>query len=85
MRYTTMGKTIQIARSNADINQIDFAEALGWTSGQFISNIERGLASIPAAKFKKVAKILKINVELLVKAHLADEERRIRSELKNEN
>lgn len=81
MKFKTMGKTIEIARNNLGISQWSLAEHLGWTTGQFISNIERGQASIPIKDFKKFAKVLKVNVDLLVKAYLTDIERQVREEL----
>ncbi len=43
---------------------------MGYTSPQFISNIERGLANLPPAKFKAASKVLGVTVQDLVNMRL---------------
>ena len=46
--------------------------AIGYTSPQFISNIERGWASIPPQKIAKLAKVLEIGSNEIVEAMVDD-------------
>jgi transcriptional regulator with XRE-family HTH domain len=57
---------LQKLRKNAGLTQAELAAGLGYTSPQFISNIERGLAALPSFKFKKAAKLLGVGVNLLI-------------------
>lgn len=82
MKYPTMAWLLQTARFKTNLSQNELAAQFGWSCGQFVSNMERGLCALPAKDFKKAVKILKIkNVELLINAYLRDEEQRIRREL----
>lgn len=58
-------------REKQGITQSDLAAALGYTSPQFISNIERGIAMLPVRKYRKTAKLLKVSPEKLINIKLA--------------
>lgn len=51
------------ARLEAGFSQAKVAKALGYTSSQFVSNWERGLAEPPAATLKKLADIYSISID----------------------
>lgn len=53
------------ARIKAGLSQNAVARMLGLQSGQFISNIERGVAFPPANKIVSYSKILKVDSEIL--------------------
>lgn len=55
---------IKSARESVGLSQRELAEKLGYSTGQFISNMERGLCSLPLNKMKKLCK--------LTKSHLCD-------------
>lgn len=55
-------------------SQSELSHALGYRNGQFISNVERGLCSIPLKGIGNVAEILDINVEEVKAAILKDYE-----------
>jgi len=62
----TVGSIVRDCRIGKNLSQVKLAEKMGWT-GQFVSNIERGIAEIPDAKVKKVAKLLSIDyIDLLL-------------------
>lgn len=48
-------------RVQAKHTQMDVAQALGYTSAQFISNWERGLSAPPIPTLKKLCKMYKMN------------------------
>lgn len=54
-------------------SQSELSQLMGYKNGQFISNVERGLCSIPKKKIKKLANILNINKEELFTAILTDD------------
>lgn len=58
-------------REKAGLTQADLADKLGYSSPQFISNIERGIARLPVSKFKTTARMLGISVEQLIDAKVA--------------
>ena len=68
---------LKVLRKKAGITQAELGEKLGYTSPQFISNIERGLANLPQAKFRAAAKILRVDVHVLVKMHLKADKARM--------
>lgn len=70
--YKNMAIVIKESRIRAGVTQTALAEVLGFGNSQFISNIERGLAALPACHFKKVAKILNISCEDLISAYVKD-------------
>jgi transcriptional regulator with XRE-family HTH domain len=53
-------------------SQSEVSAVLGYKNGQFISNVERGLCSIPLEVMKKVSDILDISEEEMTGAILKD-------------
>lgn len=70
-------------RERAGLSQAALAKILGYSSPQFISNIERGRCEIPVSKFKLLAKKIKIPIRKLIEYKLANSERRLRQALKS--
>jgi transcriptional regulator with XRE-family HTH domain len=58
-------------------SQTDLSHLLGYKNGQFISNVERGLCSIPLKMLSKVCHILQINREEMKLAVMKDYDRTI--------
>lgn len=56
------------------LSQNDLSVMLGYKNGQFISNVERGLCSIPYKNLKKLSEILNVPKEDLKAAILKDVE-----------
>lgn len=67
-----MADLITTARKNAGITQDELANGLGWSNGQFVSNIERGIATVPDIYMKRLARILNIDPQLLIDARVCD-------------
>lgn len=67
-------------RNAVGLNQRELAEKLGYTSPQFISNWERGLARPPVFKLRDLAKLLNSSPDDLFQMLLEE----VRTQLKNE-
>lgn len=72
MKYEYMAKLLNIYREENNLTQSKLAKRLGYTTSQYISNIERGLCSFPIKKFPKLAKVLKIDASLIADAYVND-------------
>jgi transcriptional regulator with XRE-family HTH domain len=55
-------------RERQKLTQAEVAEALGYTSGQFISNFERGISLPPLKALPILASIYKVPIQSLIKA-----------------
>jgi len=58
--FNNVSKLIREAREREGLSQKEVATRLGYTSSQFISNIERGLCGIPEQQARKFCDILRI-------------------------
>ncbi len=56
-------------------SQSELSCLLGYKNGQFISNVERGLCSIPVKMLKRVSEVLDINYDELKASVLKDHEK----------
>lgn len=63
------------------LTQDEFAKALGYSTAQFVSNWERGISEIPVKKFRDVARILGINLEVMATIRCKDFRKNILNEL----
>lgn len=69
---TKISKLVKSRRKALGLRQIDLSNKLGFTTMQFISNIERGLASLPPKHFIRASKLLKIDPDKLKRAAVQD-------------
>lgn len=58
-----VGEFLKQKRVDSDLTQSQVAEALGYTSPQFISNWERGLCSPPLDQLDKICNMYEIDKE----------------------
>lgn len=60
--FPHMAKLIRSYRTKAEssISQSDLSESVGYKNGQFISNVERGLCSVPTKKASVLCETLGI-------------------------
>jgi transcriptional regulator with XRE-family HTH domain len=63
--HEEFGQFMQSARLKAGLSQRELSNYLGYSSAQFISNFERGIALPPLTKLAKMAKKLKLPVKEL--------------------
>lgn len=55
--FTQFGEYLQAKRTKAGLTQRDVSNVLGYSSAQFISNFERGIAVPPLKKLKVLVKM----------------------------
>lgn len=80
-RFIIMGEFIRKKRVEKGLTQTQVSKALGYSSSQFISNIERGLASPPFKALKKLMGILDLDEREVMDVLLRQQEEYIREEL----
>ena len=59
-KSTQYSEFLFACRINANMSQLELAQKLGYSSGQFVSNIERGTVGLPLKKIKKFCRALKL-------------------------
>src|SRR6478609_5227134 len=65
-RYTALGDYLQKMRLEANLTQRYVSLKLGYSSAQFISNFERGIAVPPVKKLKVLIKLYGLNPSELI-------------------
>ena len=73
-----LGDLIKKRRNKANITQAEISSKFGFTSSQYMSNVERGISVLCPKYFNDLAKILKINADQLYEAAVKDYAVRIR-------
>lgn len=72
-------------REKAGLTQRDVADELGYTTPQFISNVERGRCRYPVEKLARLKKLYGISTDNLVDLILREERQVILKQLKRRN
>lgn len=75
--YSEMGEYLRDLRLSAGLTQRQVSLTLGYSSAQFISNFERGIASPPLKKLSVMQKLYKADVSQLIKLALESEQKRL--------
>lgn len=75
-----MALSLRKMRERAGLTQEEFGQQLG-VDGQFVSNIERGVASLPPKHFPKVAELCKVEVKQLVAWSVARYKQRLNEKI----
>jgi len=70
--FARQSKLIKEARLKKGLTQTQVATSLGYTSPQFLSNIERSLCSAPPEQFILISNILKIPLKDLRQTWIDD-------------
>ena len=71
--FKNISRVIQHYRNERCISQSQLASEIGYRNGQFISNVERGLCSIPAEKIYSTSLALVCEPGLIIDAIIKDE------------
>jgi len=73
-QFNTVGNLIKARRKELELSQLELNQRLGYKDGhgQFISNIERGLCSLPLDKVIDLCKMLRININDFKAAYFKD-------------
>lgn len=64
--YRELGDYVRSVRIEAGISQRELGEKLGYSSGQYISNIERGMCPFPIAKVGEFCRLTGIKPGKLI-------------------
>ena len=64
-----------------EYSQSELSHILGYKNGQFISNVERGLCSVPLKSLPKICEVLEIDRDELKKVLLDDYEKTLEEHL----
>jgi transcriptional regulator with XRE-family HTH domain len=69
-----LGSYLKISRERAGLTQDQVARHCGYTSAQFVSNWERGIASPPAKTLKKLVALFDLPKKHVLKLILREQE-----------
>ena len=76
-----LGTFLKDVREQAAFTQADVSSRLGYTSPQFISNIERGISVVPLKTLSRMVSLYKVNPESVVKIILESQRKLLREKL----
>lgn len=76
-----LGRILKAAREEAEMTQAEISNRLGYTSSQFISNIERGTSVAPLRTLSKMMAIYKVDIGPVVKLILDSQRQILRKKL----
>lgn len=79
--FVTLGNHLKKKRLESGVSQMEVARKLGYTSPQFVSNVERGLCSFPLNKLKILVDLYKLDREQLTQIILSEHEKDVRRKL----
>lgn len=70
--FKNIGQLVKNTRDAKGISQTQLSKELGYKNGQFVSNIERGICSIPFEKILKLSNLLGLESQSIKDAILKD-------------
>ena len=70
--FNHIGEFVKTHRKKVGLSQTQLSEILGYQNGQFISNVERGLCSVPLKHAPVLREVLKVKAHELTRALLMD-------------
>lgn len=65
-KYTKVGEYLKELREEANLTQREVSVALGYSSAQFISNFERGIAIPPLKKLKILLRLYQFDIDRFI-------------------
>jgi len=80
---TQLGKLIQKYRLKSGFTQKQVGTLLGYSNGQFISNIERGICGTPIPMLLELKRMLNMPVREVKRSYLKDEREKFESEFES--
>lgn len=83
MKTNYVGRLAKEARLKANMSQADVAVKLGYTTSQYVSNWERGLAPFSPKIAKRFCQITKCNIHEMFKALVAEQREKTKEALFN--
>ncbi len=82
-QFKSIGRYFLKARKSAGFTQEEVAEKMGYSSGQFVSNWERGMCRIPMEHLPRLIGLYKLKPNKVIEVILEFERRRLQSYLKS--
>lgn len=79
-KQIAMSEYLKDKRTKANLTQSDVASKLGYSSPQFVSNWERGLAKPPVFVLRDLTKLYKVSANEMFTVLLAEVESDLREE-----
>ena len=76
-----LGTFLRGAREKANMTQMEISGRLGYSSPQFISNIERGVSVVPLPLLSKLVSAYKISPEPVIRIILDSQSQLLRTKL----
>lgn len=76
-----LGQFLKEVREQANYTQAEVSQKLGYTSPQFISNIERGISVVPLKTLARMVTLYKVNPESVVRIILDSQRKLLREKL----
>lgn len=67
------GNQWKTLREKAGLTQRDVSDALGYSTPQFISNVERGRCRFPVQKLPKIKKLYRLSTDQVIDLFLSEE------------
>ena len=77
-----LGQHLKSNREQANLTQAEVSKRLGYTSAQFISNIERGVSVVPLGTLARMVRLYKANAEKTAQILLESQEKMLTEKLK---
>lgn len=78
-QFFKIGKLVKDNREKTGTSQLDLAKKLGYKNGQFISNVERGICTIPFEKIANMSEVLAIPPVYIIEAMGEDFKRNVKN------
>lgn len=72
-RFHNVAKLMRLRRIELGLSQSQAAKLIGFVRGQFVSNVERALCSVPPRKIESTARVLQVDPSEIINAILEDE------------
>lgn len=84
-KFENIAKAMKDLRMQQNVSQTYLASVIGYKNGQFVSNVERGLCSVPPSKLALISKEFKCSVKALIDAIVKDTEAHVIREIRLES
>lgn len=68
----TISQIIRAARTKSRMSQSDLGKILGYSSGQFVSNWERGTSYPPMDRLARIVKLFKLNKKQILELYIEE-------------
>lgn len=76
--FKNISEVIRDSRNEAGMTQLELAKCIGYDCGQFVSNLERGMCSLPLNRVKVTCQTLGIKPANITNALLMDYQIRLK-------